>query len=338
MLDRQSSATAEIVDAPRAEFPAQAGLAGPHHRLAILLGCCSAFGYTLANICLRQVADCDPIWVSCIKALPTVLLVLPWAVVYILQRRALITSGRDLATVLLGAIIAQLLGNCLFQWSLGVVGLALAVPVTLGAILIGGGLLSRHLLGEPVNRQAWSAIGILMLAIALLSLGAGTAYRSMHRGGAMAFADYLTVSAGILGFVVAGFAFSTLGATIRRVSLRGLPQVTVLLVSGLVGVVGLGLILPLTSGWEVVAQTTSVEWGWMLAAGLFNALAFFALTSAIRSISLLNVNALNASQTAMAAVAGVFLFGEPVTWTLLVGVGLTVWGLLSMPRTARRVA
>ncbi|MEO8498955.1 MAG: hypothetical protein ABI614_28155, partial [Planctomycetota bacterium] len=41
----------------------------------------SAVGYTATNVCLRSVTDCDPVWVSCIKSIPTVVGVAPWLVV-----------------------------------------------------------------------------------------------------------------------------------------------------------------------------------------------------------------------------------------------------------------
>ena len=68
----------------------------------------------------------------------------------------------------------------------------------------------------------------------------------------------------------------------------------------------------------------------MLMAGVFNYVAFVALVYALQEASVYFVNALNASQTGMAALAGVFLFGEPFTYSAAIGIGLTIVGLLFM--------
>ena len=66
----------------------------------------------------------------------------------------------------------------------------------------------------------------------------------------------------------------------------------------------------------------------MLGAGVFNAIAFLAVTKAFQLISVVYVNSLNASQAAMAAIAGVILFSEPMSLPLAVGVALTIAGLM----------
>ena len=63
-------------------------------------------------------------------------------------------------------------------------------------------------------------------------------------------------------------------------------------------------------------------------AGVFNAVAFVALIQALKLAPLVHVNAVNSSQTALAAVAGILIFGEPLTLTLALGVALTTAGLL----------
>ena len=48
----------------------------------------------------------------------------------------------------------------------------------------------------------------------------------------------------------------------------------------------------------------------MLAAGVCNTVAFIALTKSLQLTSIVYVNSLNATQATMAAIAGVFIFGE----------------------------
>jgi len=302
--------------------------------LGIAMGWSAAIFYTLANACLRQVVDADPVWVSCIKAFPTIVMVLPWCAWRVARKMTLVSHWKDVAWIVFGACMGQFVGNCLFQWSLGVVGLALAVPVTLGAVLIGSAFLGRWVLGESVTTRSWIGIAILVSAVFMLSLGAGEAYRTMHSAESDGDNSRMVLS-GVAGVFVAGIAFSVLGMTIGRTSARGLPAPTILLVASLVGVFGLGTAVLIRDGWQIVLTTTEHEWSWSLAAGLFNGLAFISLTIAIHRIGLLNVNVLNASQTAIAALLGVVMFSEPITGALICGVVFTVVGLLLMPRSGQ---
>ena len=68
----------------------------------------------------------------------------------------------------------------------------------------------------------------------------------------------------------------------------------------------------------------------MLAAGVLNCVAFVALTRALQLMPLVYVHALNATQAAMAAVAGVLIFHEAQSSFLLSGMVLTIAGLLLM--------
>ena len=87
-----------------------------------------------------------------------------------------------------------------------------------------------------------------------------------------------------------------------------------------------------------MAATTESEWWIMLGAGVCNAIAFVALTKSLQLTSVVYVNALNATQATMAAVAGVLIFQEAVSKALVAGVGLTIVGLLLMRKGRAGVA
>jgi drug/metabolite transporter (DMT)-like permease len=321
--------------------------------LGTMLGLTSALGYTLSNIFLRSVTHCDPIWVSCVKAVPTVVLLLPWIMWRIVKRETIVRSKGDLAIILAAGAFAQI-GNVSFQWSLGVIGLALAVPFTLGTLILGGVAWGHWLLGEVVTARTLFALGLVVGSICILSLGAGEAHRSIQRATAPvgqivkveqiveveqnveadATANTLVVvTIGILFVCLAGFTYSTLGAAIRWVRNHGTPLPSILFFSCLVGVVSLAAICLERNGFDEMLQTTRRDWNVMLLAGFFNAIAFAALAAAMHLSGLVYVNALNASQTAMASLAGVFFFGEAVTAPLAIGVPLTIVGLLLMKST-----
>ena len=57
--------------------------------------------------------------------------------------------------------------------------MALSVPLTLGTIIVGGALLGRLFLGEPITARTFASMAALILAITILSLGAGDAHRSV---------------------------------------------------------------------------------------------------------------------------------------------------------------
>jgi multidrug transporter EmrE-like cation transporter len=61
----------------------------------------------------------------------------------------------------------------------------------------------------------------------------------------------------------------------------------------------------------------------MFVSGSLNFTAFVALAASLKSLPVVAVNLINASQVAMAAVAGIVLFSEPLTMMLVGGIALT---------------
>ena len=57
-----------------------------------------------------------------------------------------------------------------------------------------------------------------------------------------------------------------------------------------------------------------------------------ALVSALQILPVTSVNVFNASQAAMGALAGVLIFGEPATAWMVIGIVLTMVGLVAMKR------
>jgi drug/metabolite transporter (DMT)-like permease len=305
--------------------------------LGTLCGLVSAVGYTAANICLRAVSDCDPIWVSCVKAFPTVVLVAPWLILRAHRGEHILPDARVLASLVLAGLLGQLMGNVLFQWSLGIVGIALTVPLTLGTMIVFGAVLGRVALREPVTPQAALSMVFLILAICSLSLGAGAAHRAVSHSGQSELASSAAwlVVAGVAAAGSAGMAYAVLGVVIRYgVSGRASLSTTLFTVS-LVGLLSLGGLSFLRIGATEMGNTDLHDLDIMLRAGICNALAFLALTKALQLTSVVYFNALNATQATMAAIAGVLLFGEPLSPALATGIALTIAGLLlvrSRPR------
>lgn len=296
-------------------------------------GIFSAVAYTGANVCLRAVTHCDPVWVSCLKALPTVILIGPFLLVRMLRSQALVPSLRLLMVVVGAGLFAQLFGNVVFQWALGVVGIALTVPLTLGTMIASSALLGRAWLGEEVTLRTALALLVLVAAICVLSFGAPEANRAIAAtSAATASGGTLLLVLGVFAGCFAGFSYCLLGVAIRYTSARGLPLSTILVSTTLTGFLVLGALSIARLGLPALRSTAMPDLAVMLAAGVFNAVAYLALAKALHLTGVVFVNALNASQTAMAALVGIAFFHEPATVPLLAGIGLTSWGLLMMRR------
>lgn len=298
--------------------------------LGTLMCAVSAVGYTATNICLRDLAThVDPYWVSCVKAMPTV--AIAGAMMLWRGRRGLSNalSWRAFWSLVTVAVFAQLFGNVGFQWALSIVGLALAVPITHGVMMISGAVAGRFWLGEPVTLRAVAAMAVLIVAIAVLSTGAGAANASIVLAGVAKLSAW-EIAQGVGITCLAGVAYALLGVVIRRVSRGRFAISSMLMVVCSTGVITLGAAALSTIGWGGMAATSEADWGLMLSAGVLNAIAFFALSKALHLVTVVHVNLVNASQVALAAMAGVTFFREAWTPGLSVGVGLTMLGLVVM--------
>ena len=297
-------------------------------------GLASAVIYTAANSFLRAASDCDPVWVSAVKAVPTVFLMLPWLVILIRKGTRVLPDWRILAMTAAAGLGGQLVGNVSFQWSLGQIGLALTASLNLGGMIVAAAILGRIFLHEPVTPRAAVSMAVLLAAIAVLSLGAGDALKSVTA----TRATWPQIAAGVGAGCLSGLAYAILNVVIRYGVVRGMPLPTTLFVVAFMGMISLGSLSWLRIGSAGMAGTSPDDLTMMLLAGLCNALAFLALTKSLQLTSVVYVNALNATQAMLAALAGVVIFQEAPSPWLLFGVGLTIAGLLLLTRTRQTVA
>ncbi len=291
--------------------------------VGVLLGLLAALGYTAANIGLRFASHLDPFWVSTFKAWPTVLVTLPAASAWWWKMRGGTIDRAAVAWMSLAAVIAQLGGNVMFQYSLSVIGLAIAVPLNLGAMIISGAVLGRIMLNENVSLRSILAMVVLIVAIVILSAGTRR----------VTIAEDITsteITLGVLGDILSGASYAFLGATIRMVLQRGLTVPVAMCISGVIGSWLLLIVTLSRIGTDGIAATDARGWWGMALAGVFNAAAFFALSNSLRRIPVVAVNLLNSTQAAMAGVAGWMIFQEPMTIELPIGVALTFIALFLM--------
>jgi drug/metabolite transporter, DME family len=298
-------------------------------RLAIegtALGLAAAVAYTVSNLGLRHVAaggDLDwALFVAANKALPSMLIA--WGLVAWRAAHGLpgLPPVHLRLPLLLTGLVMQFGGDVMFQFALSRGGLALSVPLTFSTILISGAVLGRMILGEALTPRMLLAMGTMMMAVAVLSQGAHAASQSL-----VVDADWRSTVLAVVTACLSGIGYGACGVMIRRCVTSNLSySATIVLISS-VGAFVVGPLAVARLGLPAIWSLSGGTWLSMLGAGLANAVAFFAVNAAFKRLSVVRVNLLNASQTAMAAIAGVVLFAEPNTWWLVAGTLLTIAGL-----------
>jgi len=322
---------------PRQQLePPVAGLVDPH-LFGTLCGLFSALIYTCANSFLRAVHHCDPVWVSTIRAVPTVAIMAPVLALLASRGRPVVPQPRYLLLIAVGGLCGQLGGNICFQSALHIIGVALAVPLCMGGMIVSAAILGRVFLAEPLTPRVLLALAILLAAIAVLAIGAGEAGRAMQSSADSlpAPAPPWRLAAGVAAGCGSGVFYTLLNTILRYCVTRGAPLPTSLFIVSTVGVIGLGSIAWLRIGGAGMRATLPADLAIMLAAGLCNTVAFLALTKSLQLNSIVYVNALNATQATLAAIAGVVIFREKLSPWLVVGIGLTIVGLMALARAHR---
>ncbi len=278
---------------------------------------------------MRQLTllNADPFWAICCREAVTTSLAGLWLV----YRRSLglptLPPRPTLIRILLIAVLVEVVANVCQQWSLGVLGLAVLVPTVFGSMIISGAVLGRVWLGERVSLRTTFAIVVLIGSLSLLSLGAqGVA----SPGSEAVRPATILLAIGLICF--AGVVFATMTAVIRHsVTGPALPAAVAFLVP-LMGVVGLGPICIARLGAVGLWNTPPDQLLFMAVAGVCNLIGFVALIHGLQRTTVVHANVLNASQVAMAAIAGVFLFQESPNPSLVIGVVLSIAGILGVDR------
>ncbi|MEM6980969.1 MAG: EamA family transporter [Planctomycetota bacterium] len=313
-------------------------LTSPGLGTGIACGIASAIFYTLSNIALRQATSVDPFFVAAIKAAPTVLCLAP---VFLVQRwkyrdakSASITHSWSAAIRFAGvSLVGQVVGNGAFQIALGSIGLAASVPIAMGTLLIGGAILGRLFLGEPVNATKIVSIAMLVIAVVVLTQSQANNADSIAQDPKQGVDSQWSVLnappwVGAACAIACGAAYAFFSSQMRKFMQQGMPAFGAMWISGVVGTVALWAITISRDGFEPMQTADASQWRAMIAAGIFNFVAFLAISTALRVLPVVAVHLLNASQVAMAATAGVVMFHEAVTGRLIVGLALTMAGLL----------
>jgi drug/metabolite transporter, DME family len=332
---RKAVSILACVNSPLSNSPVSA--ARPHGLSPPVIGtlCCllAALGYTVSNICMRQLSalGCDPTWATFNRELVTVLVVGPWLLSESLHGRHILPSWSVLSLLIAVGLAVELGGNLGVQWAYGKVGLALTTPAVMGTTLTTSAAMGWLLLGEYVSLRSMGAIGLLLVALVLLGWSAGAASQSVA-----ATADILpapwVVALAVGAACMAGAIYALFSISIRHV-MSGTTRLSLLMVviTG-TGVLSLGPLSLGRLGLDHLISTPSDHFGWMFAAGAANLIGFMAITKGLQLTTVVRANMLNASQVALSALAGVVLFGEPPNPWLVLGVVITSLGIMLIDR------
>lgn len=302
--------------------------------------CCliAALAYTTANVAIRQLTAlrCDPLWAVFGRESITTLLITPWVIYRLTRGQPTLPSGRTFRYIFLGGVTIQVIGNVCVQWAFGVVGLAVTVPAMFATTITTGAILGWLALGERVSKRSAAAITLLLVALGLLGLGAQAVGKSIAAAEAITTGP-LVIALAVAGAGLAGTVYSGLNIVIRHSVTRTTQPLAIAFLVPLSGMLSLGPIALFQSGAPTLPSLSGQELLLMLAAGFFNLIGFVALIHGLKRTTVVYANAVNASQVAMAAVAGMTIFREPPNPWLLLGVGLTIIGIVWIDRPAEAI-
>lgn len=319
---------------PSSEAVAVPADAGADARRGMVLGLSSAAGYSAANLALRELSSVDPeigwaIWVSAMKAVPTMILASILLARRRIRKQPLYPTTRPVPMLIVAGLVMQFGGNLGFQLALGHIGLAISVPVVFAFIILAGAVLGRVFLGDQVSKRTVLSILVMMAAIILLSFAATQADDSGQR--ASGYAEGVAWL-GLIIAMISGLSYGVNGVILRHSARRTLPVESVLLIYSTTGVIclatlGIGLL-----GFDRLTQVTTAQWQAMWFAGTFNAIAFFCVVHALKLLNITQVNVVNAAQNAMCAGGAVLFFNEPGSPAMILGVLLSIAGLVMLDR------
>ncbi len=327
-LNRPLARLSLLID--RSATSPASGDASTTYRWGLLCGLLAAVSYTAASWCQRHVAaTCDPLWVTWMRASVPAVILLPWVASRTVGRAHRLPTPRLLLELLGASLLVQFGGNLMYQKSLQLVGMTVAVPVAFGLMLVASALLGWAFLREAVGWR--TVVSIALVILSLLLLAAGVAEQSAV-GDGVSQSSLRQAGAGVAVALIAGACFAVSTLVVRRATTASVPPTTVVFIVTATGLVALGA----AGLWQQTAASLlhapPADLAVMFGGGLFNLIGFVAFSTALRLTTLVSANLVNASQVAMSALVGVCWCQEPLGWLLAVGLALNVLGTLCITR------
>nr|BAL53263.1 hypothetical conserved protein [uncultured Planctomycetota bacterium] len=281
----------------------------------------AAMLYTGTNMALRRLAEpaqaANYTFVLFVKETMTVLCVGPWLFVQVLRGRITLPRPAHFWQVVGAGVLTQTIANLGLLWAFGIVGIAIAVPLSLAMSLITAAWMGKFWLGESVSPRLFAAMVLLIVGIILLHGGADTL-----EGVASSSSSIALVA--VLMSCVAGFIYGLLTVVIRNVTTGGTSGWFVLVLVTGAATITLGPYTFCFHGVEVIQSCSAEQWLWMIVSGMLNLVAFWALTKGLQRTPVVQANLLTSSQAVMATIAGWIVFGELFNLQVAVGIALAL--------------
>lgn len=296
----------------------------------ILLGLFAAASYSVANLALRGLSRADgdagwDMWIAGTKAFPTFAAAVILLIVRKYRGQTTFAAWPVVLPLAFAALMNQLGGNFAFQLSLRGIGLAISVPICFSSIICSGAIVGRIVLNDGVSIRTGISMALMIASIVFLSSAAQARNDS-------SLTPTMSVTTGVLLSMFSGLCYGTTGVFIRKAVTSQMPVAATLFLFSAAGFLVLCplslVLLPIST----IAATSSSEWLTMATAGVFNAIGFYAITYAMRSMNISRTNVINASQNAMCAIGAVLIFRETLSFQGMLGIGLTIAGLLVLNR------
>ena len=321
----------------------------------------STFFYAVSSVVLRMLTDLkvDIDWFLYFKEATGALFLLPWIVFRLFQNRYRWVSKRLLFYIVIGSVFCQLIGARLHMWGLAVLGLVIAVPIVQSSTMLGTAYLGQYVLGDLLSRRRKIAMGVLIAAVILLSVGKESTENPQASTGIFLLVAMGTVIAGmaysvyiiILRFsarqfwgtedgVWASFRFSQwVGYDFPISSPKRLyspmPVTLVMLVVLGVGIITFGSCLYVRTGLDGFTNVPPVAWLLVPITGLCNMVGFFFQIHGLRLTSAVQASLIAVSQILVLSLIGMLFFDEPTNLLVWIGLTLTAYGVVLSAKPER---
>jgi DME family drug/metabolite transporter len=321
---------------------------------ALLLGLLAAVTYSVANMALRGLSRTDggpgwDMWVAGTKAFPTFAVAVVLLAMRKLKGETTFAAWDVVWPIAVAALFNQLGGNFGFQMSLRAIGLAISVPICFSSIICSGAIVGRIVLNDQVSIRTGISMALMIASIAFLStaaksraveptvIDAVSVVSEESDDATSSLAETakpapLSVAAGVALSMISGLCYGVTGVFIRKAVRSQMPVAATLFLFSAAGFLVLCPLSLLMLPVQTIAETSTNEWLTIATAGIFNAIGFYAITHAMRYLTISRANIINASQNAMCAVGAVVVFDETLNLIGVIGISLTIAGLLVLDR------
>jgi len=289
--------------------------------------------YTTSNSLLRYLVDLDAHRLVAMAGREVIaaLVLGPW-VLWRCIRDSQFRPSWKMVLLLTATGLVTMTGSYLYYLGFEVIGMGVTIALVFSSMLVVTAVLGRIFLKEQLTKLTFTALLLLIMAIAMVSLGVPSNENAASENAAASFLPCpefeLTVPAAVISSILAGVAFAILNIVLRYAGKQKVHiAITMVFITGIAAIVMYWGAYN-QGGIAAFAETTTGEWQIIGLLGLCNLFAFFCLNKGFKLTRAIQANITTSSQVALAVVMGVLFFGETTTLWLYAGVAATIAGIV----------